>query len=354
MKILQLIDSLNIGGAERMAVNMANAFCEAKIDNILVCARNKGPLVEFLPSTTRFIHLNKRSAFDIFSFLKLFNLVRQINPTVLHAHSSSIIWGVIIKILNPKIKLIWHDHYGLSESLNDSDRIIIKFISKYIDGVVAVNQILRDWSIRNMKSKKTVFLPNFPYLKRIKKSTNKERITILYLANLRPQKDHLTLIDAARHLKLISEVKFQIYLAGIDSNDDYSTEVKAKIHQYELESDIHILGPVSNAENLLEQSDLGIISSISEGLPISLLEYGIAGLPVVVTDVGQCAEVVGFGKYGKIVPRSNPIAIANALNEIISNWDSSIIMGQLFREHVEENYAQDSFLLKYNQFVESI
>ena len=58
--------------------------------------------------------------------------------------------------------------------------------------------------------------------------------------------------------------------------------------------------------HFLHGADCGVLSSVSEGLPVSLLEYGMAGLPVIVTDVGQCAEVVGNGRFGRVVPPGKP------------------------------------------------
>ena len=60
-----------------------------------------------------------------------------------------------------------------------------------------------------------------------------------------------------------------------------------------LKKQVFIYGSQSNINQWLQQADMGLLSSVSEGLPVSLIEYAQAKLPVVVTDVGQCQWVVG-------------------------------------------------------------
>jgi glycosyltransferase involved in cell wall biosynthesis len=347
MKILQLIDSLHIGGAERMAVNMANAFCNAGIANVLVCTRRKGPLFAFMPSETLYYELNKSTTFDLIALLRLFKLIYHERPTIVHAHSSSVYWAFLLKLFYPNLILIWHDHDGLSEHLKDTDRKSIQYISGYIDGIVAVNDSLKEWSVRNMKTKQVIFLRNFPYLKYSNCIVKNERNVILHLANLRPQKDHLTLIEAVRILKTQTPIPFQVWCAGNDVHDVYSKELKGKLKEYNLEADIILLGAVQDTSSLLEQASLGVLSSFSEGLPVSLLEYGLAALPVVVTNVGQCADVVGKGAYGLLVPPCNPLKLAGAIAWHLNNKQQSIQMGLALRKHVEQEYGATKFIEDY-------
>jgi glycosyltransferase involved in cell wall biosynthesis len=353
VKILQLIDSLAIGGAERMAVNMANVFCENRIENILVCARSNGALFAFLPGNVSLVELNKKSFFDLVTFRKFYILIKRERPDIIHAHSSSIYWAIALKFFYPRIKLIWHDHDGLSEKLKDSDRKILKLFSGNIDGIVSVNQILKFWAVRNMRVKKIIFLRNFPYLSQATREL-KDKFIILHLANLRPQKDHFTLIEAVRILKNMEMESFEVWCAGADNGDLYSSSLREMVKEYDLWHEIKFLGGVVNTNTLLAQASLGILSSTSEGLPVSLLEYGLASLPVVVTNVGQCAEVVCNGLYGTVVQPSNPSELAEALVWHISNQTESKRFGLNFQKHVIKEYGSENFFENYMSFINDI
>lgn len=354
MKILQIIDSLNIGGAERMAVNMANTFSESDISNVLVCSRYGGQLINFLSKETSYYDLEKRNFADIMAFYKLTKIVKKESPDVIHAHSTSLYWAILIKMLFPSVKLLWHDHYGNSESLKDNDRKLIQFFSSHIDGVVAVNEILFHWANRNLKTKNNVFIRNFPLLGKLLNNVVKEKIIILHLANLRPQKDHLTLIEAVRILKQKTNIPFHVWCVGNDLNDVYSLSLKIAIEKYSIDKEIEIMGAVLDTQSLFEQASIGILCSESEGLPVSLLEYGLAGLPVVVTDVGQCAEVVGKGVFGKVVEPKRPESLAHALLTFIENPNEAKQMGLEFKKHINSEYGAHKFLNKYSQLIGSL
>lgn len=353
MKVLQLIDSLAIGGAERMAVNMANVFCDNRIENVLVCVRSNGPLIAFLPENFKVVELNKNSFFDIGAFRKLSVVIKRERPDIIHAHSTSIYWAIVLKFFFPKIKLVWHDHDGLSEGLKETDRKTLKFFSGYIDGIISVNHILKFWSERNMRGKKIIYLRNFPYLKPLI-TERKEKFIILHLANLRPQKDHFTLIEAIRILKERDLETFEVWCAGADNGDSYSLSLRKIINEYDLEGEIKFLGEVENTNSLLAKASLGVLTSISEGLPVSLLEYGLAALPVVVTNVGQCAEVVGHSQIPVLISRQNQDELVEAIEWHIKNRDESIQWGLSFKNRIITEYGSINFVNDYLDFIKDI
>jgi glycosyltransferase involved in cell wall biosynthesis len=189
---------------------------------------------------------------------------------------------------------------------------------------------------------------NFPLLSPVERKPNPEYFTIVCLANLRPQKDHGTLIKAVELLlKQGHHKKIKVILAGSFDNSDYTCSIKLLINELSLQDIIEIPGPVEDTASLLASADCGVLSSISEGLPVALLEYGMAGLPVVVTDVGECAEVTGRGKYGHVVPPGNYEALAGKLKVLVENQAEGENIGKMFRAHILSEYGQEHFMQKY-------
>jgi glycosyltransferase involved in cell wall biosynthesis len=90
---------------------------------------------------------------------------------------------------------------------------------------------------------------------------------------------------------------------------------------------------------ILESSDIAVLSSRSEGLPIALLEYGMAGLPAVATNVGQCAEVLANGAAGVLVPPSSPEELAAALLSLLGSPSRRATLGAKLRERVTSEYG---------------
>lgn len=355
MRIIQYIDTLNTGGAERMAVNISNVLCADGHKVMLIVSRASGGLQNKLSEGIELVLLEKKAFFDLRAFLKLLQNIKRFQPAVLHAHSSSVIWGIFVKIIRKNsFQLVFHDHYGMSEQLKVKERTLLRVLSSNIDKVIAVNEILKNWNNQNLNVSKDqiVYIPNFPYLSLRGEKPEKGYIQIVCLANLRPQKDHKTLIQAFSILvKRNPDMEIRLVLAGNTLEDAYQHEIEEEIEYRGLTDRVIIRGAVNDVESLILESDIGVLSSISEGLPVSLLEYGLAGLPVVVTNVGQCAYVVGHGKYGKVVPPHDVEAMAEVLESIIKDPESSKNMGVSLKEYVQKEYGEKKFLQAYYEFL---
>lgn len=357
MKILQLVDSLNIGGAERMCVNISKSLSDHGHDVILCPTRKGGDLVDIVNfQKIKFISLGKKSFFDVFALFKLFVIVKKHPIEIIHAHSSSLFWACLVKFGYPKIKIIWHDHYGKGESLSDSNRLIYKLVSPFIFGIISVNDILKNWSIRNMKvdKSKIIFLRNFPLLDEIQIiPPSDDTIRIACIANFREQKDHLTLLKAFLILiKKMPETEFELILAGsFNSEDQYYQKIIDFIDQNNLKSKVKIMGVVTHVEELLSMVHIGVLSSTSEGLPVSLLEFGLAGLPVVATSVGQCQDVLDNGNAGWLVKPKDFKALSEALSAIILDKEEAKIRSNRLKERVLQKFGAESFLEGYYKLI---
>jgi glycosyltransferase involved in cell wall biosynthesis len=323
MKVLQLIDSLNAGGAERVAVNYANALAGYVEKSFLCATRAEGLLKQSLLKEVHYLFLNKKSILDFKAIRKLNRFVKTNDITIVHAHASSFFIATIIKILNPKLVLIWHDHYGKSAFLNERPRFALKLCSKLFTHVFTVNSKLEDWSKEVLNIKSVGFLPNFAVANNVKSTTTlkgEDNKRIVCLSNLRPQKDHLNLIKA---FKIVAKEKpeWSLHIAGHDFNDDYSLSIKNFVIANKLEHRVFMYGSCADTHNILKQSSIGVLSSKSEGLPLALLEYGLAELPVIATNVGDCHKVISNPEEGILIEPKNHKVLAEALLTYINDLD---------------------------------
>lgn len=346
MKVLQIIDSLEAGGAERMAVNIANVLADAGHDSHLCVTRKEGLLKESIDYQVNYLFLEKKGRIGWNAILKLRNYIKKHKIEVIHAHSTSAFIGVLSCItLQNKPKFIWHDHYGKANELNDRPMMLLRLISSLFDHVVSVNLLLRDWALEHLKARQVTYLENFAVkpvdsqLQISLKGSSGKRIVCL--ANLREQKDHFNLLDA---FKLVHKAHqdWTLQLCGQDFHDDYSAKLKKLIIDKNLQNHVFLLGSRVDVSAILHECDIAVLSSKSEGLPVALLEYGLHKLPSVVTDVGACAEVVK--DYGIVVTPEDPAALAAAMMELINNKDKRISYGHSFFSHVVDNYGSDRYV----------
>lgn len=340
MRVLQLIDSLNSGGAETMAVSYANALTKRIERSFLCCTRAEGLLRQKISGEVGYLFLNKRSTLDIKALLKLRNFVRQNKIDLIHAHGTSWFLGVLVKITLPQVKLVWHDHYG--RDLQKRKTGVLKYFSSFFDGAITVNSNLREWVGKKLGVKNVKFFRNFlPVIESTKsgvKLEGSESFKIICVANFRPQKDHLNLLKAFDLLKK-NGFDCELHLIGKVEPNNYSNQIKTFISDHELKDYVFIYGEQPNSNEFLLSADLGVLSSSSEGLPVALLEYGLAGLPVVCTRVGECAEVIELN--GKAVKPGDPEALAEAMKYYMLNDNLRKEDARKFKNTVLSKFSEE-------------
>lgn len=351
IKVLQLIDSLDAGGGERMSVQLANALSEKIKCSALVCTRRSGILEKDISSKVNFLCLNKTHSLDIVALKRLRRFVRMYNINIIHAHSTSFFMATLLKLSRPQLKLIWHDHYGFSDELEQRPATILKMCSFFFDQVLSVNHKLKNWSKQNLKCKQIDFIQNFSLKSGLKNIQNaidlkgsKTAYKIIHIANLRPQKDHITALKAIKKLN-DNAVNFSYHLVGsYDEKSSHYKEIVNFIQTNHLEKQVFIYGSQSNINHLLQQADMGLLSSVSEGLPLSLIEYAQAKLPVVVTDVGQCQWVVG--EFAQVVKPQDDDALFQAIQLNINHPENAKEMAFKLYEKIENEFDADIILQK--------
>jgi glycosyltransferase involved in cell wall biosynthesis len=347
MKILQVIDTLNIGGAERMCVNISNLLTSKSVENSILLTRELGPLSKQVESDKIDV-ISKKSGLDLFGFYRFIKVIKAKSPDVLHAHSTSIYWAFVAKSLFPRIKLIWHDHLGSRPNQNN---FLFNFLKKKIDIVLAINEFNYQWYLINTDRNPTnlYYLPNFPFLKNIKSQRDSDLIHIVHVANLHNPKDHFTHVRAISQLIKVTGIRGKIVVRFIGDFSDfnYVRDLRDLIENLNLRDVITLVGPSDDIAQEMFKADIGVLSSTSEGLPVSLLEYGLAGLAVVVTDVGQCSVVVGNGQFGRIVEKGNPSQMAEDLLHLIDNDEERSQLGEKFKCHIENEYGSELFYKNY-------
>ena len=356
MRILQIIDSLEAGGAERMAVNYANALAHEIDFSGLVATRAEGALWGQIDQKVSYLFLNKKRTIDVKALFRLRNYVIQNKVTHIHAHSTSFFIAFLLKITCPRIQLIWHDHYGDSEFLIKRPKRTLKGVIPFFNGIIAVNHQLKSWAEANKLSKNCVYLPNFPSRKNessehtILKGIKGKRI--FCLANLRVQKNHFLVLEVANKINK-SHPEWTFHLVGKDFGDAYSEQIKKQIRVFSLEEKVFLYGSRQDISCILEQSDIAILTSQSEGLPLALLEYGRHKKPVVVTNVGEIPRLIQDGINGFVVDASSPSLFYEALIKLIGSDSLQTNFGNALHQKIVSNYSQETIIKEYLHWVKN-
>jgi glycosyltransferase involved in cell wall biosynthesis len=356
MRIIQLIDSLESGGAERMAVNYASVLAHQIEFSGLVATRKEGILKSKVDKKVNYLYLNKKRSIDFFALLKLRKYCKKNKIDFIHAHSSSYFFAVLVKFTLPKIKVVWHDHYGNSDFLEKRSFKLLSFFSYFFSGIISVNQKLANWSKQKLKCKKVTVLYNFALLADEPPITKLKGVAckrIVLLANLRPQKNIDFLIDVAQNLKN-SYQDWTFHVVGKHFNDNYQNKIFEKVTSLKLENTIYFYNAVSDVKNVLEQANIGVLTSKSEGLPLAILEYGLVNLPVVSTNVGDTNVVIEHQKNGFLVNTEDISSFVKCLNLLIEDQELRTKFGYNLNQTINHKFSFSEITNQYLKLLNGI
>lgn len=344
MRIVQIIDSLEAGGAERMAVNYANALADEIEFSGLVATRKEGDLRNQINQNVSYLFLNKSYALDIVALLQLRKFILKNNIEIIHAHGTSFFFAFLLKLILPFIKLIWHDHLGIREKQSKMQNLLLLLSSFTFSAIFVVNPKMKEWATSNLFTKKVFFIPNFVAVANVNLEATilKGQVgkRIVCIANLKKPKNHMTLLCAFHQLQLY-DLGWSLHFVGKDFHDDYSAALKEYINKFDLNNSVFIYDAQHDIQHILSQATIGVLASTAEGFPLVLLEYGLAQLAVLSTNVGYCSSLIKPNFSGLLFNPDDIQELQSQLKILISNVDFRNNIAVNLKIEVIENYSRE-------------
>jgi len=325
-KIRIIIGSLNVGGTEKQLLKIINYLSKKKGWEIeLITLEEKGILAKYLNKKININNLNIKAPFKIIKFFeiifKLFKIFKKNPDTLTHFFlPQSYVLGMISSIIaNSKCKLVMS-----RRSLNFYQKKIIfcrtieKFLHKKVDKILVNSEIIKKQLINqeNVSKNKIKIIYNGIEVKNNNKFKKNNNFNIVIIANLIPYKNHRILFNSLNLIKEKLPKNWRLYCVGRDDG--------IKQNLIKLSKKLKIFNKIIwietlKLENILSNCNLGILCSKEEGFPNAILEYFEFKLPVIVTDVGGCKEIVKNKKNGILIPKNDPLKLSKAILYLYKN-----------------------------------
>ena len=355
---MHIIDTLVAAGAERVAVNIVNDLPRDRYVPYLCTTRADGPLDALVASDVIRLRLSRTSRFDWQAVRRLRRFIQANDIRILHAHSASL-FIARLAAMGTGATVLWHAHYG-RYATEDHPAYHYRIGNMGIGGVFTVNKEMAEWCSRRLgvPAETVWYLPNpvaldadpTPLARALPGSRGTR---IVSLANFRPEKDHFTLARAmSRVVRDVPDA--HLLLVGKTNDESYKRKVQQEIAALGLETNISVLGERHDVSAILASCDIGVMSSTSEGLPMSLLEYGAAGLPAVATQVGQCPEVLDYGRAGIVVPAGSAEELAKALLLLLRSAERRNELAASFRRRVVKIYSSKTVAEQISEIYQAV
>ncbi len=330
IRVLQLIETGGPGGAEQVLIGLAQNFNKSPNYShvgLLKTGWLNDELHKFGIATT--LTPLKRS-FDPAWFRQILAVIKENNINVIHAHEFSMNCHAAVIGLLTRLPVVCTVHGKNYYPDNWRRRLLYRWVSKTTE-MVAVSSDIRDFlaKVVGAKHERLTIIPNgidiekfaFNPVHRTEVRTELQlsdaEIVVGAVGNLYPVKGHIHLVEAAALLSTkYPNVKFIIAGRGKEQN-----RLEELISSEGLSDKVFLLGYRNDAARLLQAMDISVLPSLSEGMPLSLLEAMASKTPVVATRVGGIPETLFDRVNGLLVESRSGSAIAEAISELIECRD---------------------------------
>lgn len=318
MKILHVITSLQLGGAETLVVNLITRFHDKGHEvGVVVFNSKQTELMKRLereyPSCK--IYRLGNSYYNPWYIFKLVRIMK--NYDIVHTHNSSPQLYAAIANIFCKKKLVTTEHSTNNRKREQGGilRLIDKWMYRQYDKIICISKIaedkLKDYLNNNTNNICTinngVDVEAFHQAKPIEELRS-DKFIIIMVAGFREAKDQDTILCA---LSLLPKDRFELWLVGDGVRRETLEELVNDLH---IKDSVKFLGFRSDVPNLLKTADVVVMSSHWEGLSLSNIEGMAVGKPFIASDVAGLREVTKDA--GILFPERDAKALAHIIKQL--------------------------------------
>ncbi|MGH7380645.1 MAG: glycosyltransferase [Candidatus Methylomirabilales bacterium] len=358
--VLHLIETGGPGGAERMMVHLASGLgdgyrSEAALirDSWLGGAlKDRGVPVTMLRYTrSSFLRL-----FELDTLRDLLGLIRKKNVNILHTHEflMNTIGLVASRLAGVPLVATVHgtNYYGD----RFRRRVAYRLVGRFAHQMVAVSEDLKRFladQINIHPDRIQVVRNGVPIgeqpspekLSTLRQDLSLDRHTRVVgtVGSLYPVKGHRYLIDAAA--SVIDRFPHVVFL--IVGRGNLREELEAQAQRQGVAAHFRFLGHRDDVRDILALCEVFVLPSLSEGMPLALLEAMAAGVPAVATQVGGINEVLEDGKTGLLVPAADSQQLAESIITLLNDRVLRVRMGAVARESVASCFSLNRMVEAY-------
>jgi glycosyltransferase involved in cell wall biosynthesis len=366
ISVMHLINSYSLAGAEKLVFDLVREIDKEKFD-VSVCSIGnlKDNIEETLCKNLRqngvqtFVLGKPPQRRRLEAVLKLRKMLQDHHITILHTHCQSPdLYGKLSAVLarTPIVFSTIHNvagYHAIHESI----------LKKVTTGYIAISETVKQYAssgLRIPSANIEVIYNGIDTRKFTSITADKNtllralgipagRKIVTAIGTCQERKGHNYLIEAAgKVVEHFPDAHFLI-VGDTSADPDFTARIRQQIIHKNLQDVISLTGKRTEIPEVLSVSDVFVLPSLWEGLPISLLEAMASGVPAVVTNVGSNAEVVTDGINGFIVPPKNSVLLAQRIEELLANPQKANTFAAEGQKKVKESFGMAQLVRKHEE-----
>ena len=360
IRVMQITNNLGIGGLERVVVNLCKHLNKDMFEVSVCCLSFRGPFAEELMSDgiPVFLSPHLTEATDYLAFWKLKNILRSVNPHIVHTHNINAMFDGFFASILAGIPINIHTDHGRIFPDKMRYMVLEGIISIFLDHIIVVSEQIKENLIHyeHIANKKITVVNNgidgHRYDISIDIAKKKQELGLDSFTNIiglgvrLTQPKGITYLIQASPLILERYPQTAFVIAG---EGDLMSALKKETRKFNVDSHFIFLGPRLDLNEILQLFDIYVLPSISEGFPLVILEAMAAGKAIVATNVGGIPLAINDCKEGFLVPPKDPQMLANKICELLGNEDKRIIFSKNAKQKFYNEFEVRHMIKEYEQ-----
>ena len=372
VKVMQIIARMNVGGPAVIVAELMRGLDKSAFDQILVtgyCDENEADYLDTVATdikATRIAGLGRSVSLlaDLKAFFGLVSLIRKFKPDVIHTHTAKAgVLGRLASLLAGRGAVRVHTFHGhllhgyFSTALTKLVILIEKFFAARTSVLIAIGSKVRDDLVAagiGRAEKYRVFFPGLPAPKAIAKATaqsalgiSADTLYITFVGRLTQIKRPDRLLDVAAECK-VRGLDLRFLVAGEGELFEGS---KSRCQREQL--NVTFFGWRNDIDQIFAASDIAILTSDNEGIPLTLIQAAQAGLPIVATSVGSISDIVINESTGYLTQTTAP-AMADAIEKLVRDAQLRKMMGEAGKARAAQYFSLDRMIKDHADLYRSL
>lgn len=358
IKILQVIDSLGSGGAESLLKNFVLEVEKNNVFNIEIATLYHNAIFkeEIKNAGIPVWDLNLEYKYDLRGILKIITVIKKGKYDIVHVHLfPANLFAAIASLFLPKgIKWIFSEHNVYNRRREFKifkilDNFTYSRYSKIICVSKQVESALSNW-MPSVKGK-TKVIPNAVLVPEYLNPCPIKTYDILFVGRLTQAKGVDILLKAVKILKNKYSKNLKIAIVGDGPLKENLNNLAVELGVNE---EVRFLGVRKDIGKLMESSNIFILPSRWEGLPMVILEAMSRGMGIIATKVGGIPEVIENGKEGILISPEDPEILAQTINKLLENEELRKNISQAAYKKVKDKFSIKAYFTHMLDFYSSL
>jgi glycosyltransferase involved in cell wall biosynthesis len=372
IKVLQIVTRMNTGGVAVLLDDLMSSFDISEVDAILLTGSCSEEEEDYLSQRAPKYHLVRMPLLqkkvnlrrDIKAFLQLRKIIQEKKIAVVHTHTSKagILGRLAASTVSPRPKRVhtFHGHLltGYFSSIKTKlvysvERVFENFTDAFIAMGSRVKSDLQGIGLGKKIPFETFYpgLPNKVMIARdkarIQLELGEEKTYILFVGRITAIKRPDRLLET---IEMVGQRHTNVHFLVAGDGDLMSVTRQSAL---ELELPVTFLGWRSDISRLIAASDIALLTSDNEAVPLTMIEASMAGLPLVATNVGSVSDVLIDGLNGYLTD-ATPNALADALEKLIIDPVLREIMGKAGRERATRYFSLEKMCADHTELYQHL